>query len=1661
MKTKATITILNNCRGLSQWTMAVALLLFLAVAGAARAVSVTNVIYYDTFHRTGSLEGSAPDTVNLPGGVWCGGVGTNGIVTDGSEASITNVEPFAPPYQNEFLPLNMEAGHIYVVTCTIVGNSNAPGTMIFGYSIYPSLLAGPAGNGNQYINWVQVACSNNVCAFWEYGGIKVLNQNINYPWTQSMTYSTRMDLTGCLPNGALTNLLGTYYTNGVPVPIYTNGVLEGNSYFATTNTGTGRTEEHGMFPGYVFIGTGPTNLANVGGGLAAGYFQNFTVTDIVPNATTPTIIDPPNSLTTTVGKTATFWVRGYALPDPAYQWQINTGSGFVNISGATSASYTTPPLSAANSGAQYNVVLSTAAGSTTSSAATLTVNAGTPAVYSVEKTASLNNIVVNFSSPIDPTTGLNAANYALLLSSGASAGVSVSSVAYGSSSNNVILTTSTLNPATGYYLGVQNVQDQFGQTVNTSTNPVLPAGLVFYYRADLGVELDTNNKVAQWLDMSTNGNNASQFFGMYSNINSAFLPSPAARPATNSFGNNNLPGISFNGSSDFLTIPPTEQMDLSGNLTMYFYGSPANNSAQEVMANNNGNIACGFELQLAGTTLSPDLLYGDGNNYGSWNAGGGNIAVAPHVWSLTAQDIGQDYVGTPPLSSIVLTTNNIYWYVDGSPYGLGANGTGHSISAQAAVRATFNDRPVFLGGRIDHGAWFNGSMGEVMLFSGPLADADRTNLDNYLGQKYFTFSGITANLPATTTSSNGFPVTYSITLTQGSYHFGYQWQVNGTNIPGANNSIYTTPILGPANSNTTYDVVITLPNGTTITSVTNTLTVLPAPPYVMTDGMALWESPNPTNIVLVFDLPVDPVTATTTANYTLNSGSVLSAAIGDAPNKVVLTTTSLSWNANPGNYTVMVQNVQDLYGDVIVSTTLPVGLYPVTSLWLESTNGISLDSNGSYLGVSSWSDQSGNGNTVSDNNFGAPYEPLYTTNAFGHVVVRYNDTNATLYTLTTANSSPSLAITGDMAVFAVMTFANLSTATNGAIVSKDGNSPNNNKAGSYDYYCAATNSVQFYRGNGTATFGTITSTTGPIVGYPLLLGMNETGNNVVQYINENVGVSNSLSGGWQETNDADIGNPLYVGGRLDGHNRLIGDITEMIIINQTLDPNEATLVQNYLASKYNVPTGINSYALISQQPVASTNIIQTQTLTVPAAANGTPQVTYQWYDTNNILQAGQTNATLVISNIQVNDSYYLVASNTFNTATSSVVTVTVNSGLNVSLGPPSVTLYTGQSYTMNALTTGIPPFYYQWYQGASPILNATNASYTVVASSPTSYSCTVTNAINGYSSTNAGPVTISSIAAPSNAFSQMILGYGPIAYWRLNEASGSPIAYDYVGGYNGTYGASTTNGLPGVPYFAAGELGVAMDNTVTTNNNNNTNGYISVPAINLNTNSVTLLCWVFPFTNQLNPSGLVFSRTGANPVFGSQIGSSENLAYTWNNNSSTYGYGSGLVVKTNIWSLTALTITPSNAVLYVFNSAYSGGTAVNGVANPVQSFAGGLTIGADNQSTNRIFNGEMDEVALFNYTLSASQLGQLYYAATGTPASTNATKVVFSVPVNNQMTLSWPGDHTGWQLQAQTNSVSVGISTNWVNVSPSTGTNQVAVPVNLTNGSVFYRLVYP
>ena len=198
------------------------------------------------------------------------------------------------------------------------------------------------------------------------------------------------------------------------------------------------------------------------------------------------------------------------------------------------------------------------------------------------------------------------------------------------------------------------------------------------------------------------------------------------------------------------------------------------------------------------------------------------------------------------------------------------------------------------------------------------------------------------------------------------------------------------------------------------------------------------------------------------------------------------------------------------------------------------------------------------------------------------------------------------------------------------------------------------------------------------------------------------------------------------------------------------------------------------------------------------------------------------------------------------------------------------------------------------------------------------------------------------------------------------------------------------------------------------------------------------ICDVAFFTNALTAGqiGVLYSVTGTNiPPFFAPAPSA----------SATASIGGTLVVPAG-----AAGTTPLN---YQWQIITNSGTnlLVTGLTNSLPLNA---TLTVNNVPAT--WNGGQLEVTVANAYGTNSAFVTLSVV---NPVNPNPTNIVATI-TNGLLYLSWPGDHTGWQLQAQTNSVSKGIGNNWVNYNPSTGTNLVVIPINLTNGTVFYRLTY-
>jgi hypothetical protein len=154
-----------------------------------------------------------------------------------------------------------------------------------------------------------------------------------------------------------------------------------------------------------------------------------------------------------------------------------------------------------------------------------------------------------------------------------------------------------------------------------------------------------------------------------------------------------------------------------------------------------------------------------------------------------------------------------------------------------------------------------------------------------------------------------------------------------------------------------------------------------------------------------------------------------------------------------------------------------------------------------------------------------------------------------------------------------------------------------------------------------------------------------------------------------------------------------------------------------------------------------------------------------------------------------------------------------------------------------------------------------------------------------------------------------------------------------------------------------------------------------------------------------------------------------------------------------------------NDLLVVTGTLTGGGTLV--VTNIGPDIYNGSTFKLFNQavsgwSSKTLPATDPTGVNTYNWTDNIGVDGSITLVSGGAVSvNTNSTNIVVSSVSGGTMTLSWPADHIGWTLQVQTNSLNVGISSNWFAVAGSSTTNQVTIPLTKTNDTVFFRLVYP
>jgi hypothetical protein len=553
---------------------------------------------------------------------------------------------------------------------------------------------------------------------------------------------------------------------------------------------------------------------------------------------------------------------------------------------------------------------------------------------------------------------------------------------------------------------------------------------------------------------------------------------------------------------------------------------------------------------------------------------------------------------------------------------------------------------------------------------------------------------------------------------------------------------------------------------------------------------------------------------------------------------------------------------------------------------------------------------------------------------------------------------------------------------------------------------SSTRYLRFYCRSANGAVNNATSTVIPSGSWEHLVGVcNESAGTMLLYINGAQVASGTVavnSGfGYAPSGYSSGGSyPVVIGGEQGAPSGFTTSYQFNGLIDDVAVYNYA-LPLSTIQAHYNAKGAAPTFALL-----ASTNVDYGAPLALaPTSVVGTLPLYYSWSDTNTPGVVLATTPALTIASA-ITDKYTLTVSNIFG-ASANTVTVTAYQGApsfaapGQNITPSSLTVYAGRPVTFSVLAYGTYPLSYQWFNGLGAIAGATNTSYTATAAlGTTTYYCMATNGV--LQTGTSGSATLTGVAPPTSLYSQAILTSNapPIAYWQLDEqdngtGNSGVTAYDYVGGHNATYNSVNLQ-LPGYnpsdPDTAA-QFGVyAPSGSYAGEFNNSANG---IPPIELATSltaEFSVEAWAQANGSQADGAGILAKGW---------YHGGEQFILTSTNNQFCFSFKE--TDAEYIVCQSAVSVTDGNwhhlvgvcdelnggAHLYVDGNDVADADCQSGkgVEDPGSSAVQDrVSIGAraaSNTTTLGLqFNGQIEDVAIYNYALTAAQALAHYSAGT-------------------------------------------------------------------------------
>jgi hypothetical protein len=422
-------------------------------------------------------------------------------------------------------------------------------------------------------------------------------------------------------------------------------------------------------------------------------------------------------------------------------------------------------------------------------------------------------------------------------------------------------------------------------------------------------------------------------------------------------------------------------------------------------------------------------------------------------------------------------------------------------------------------------------------------------------------------------------------------------------------------------------------------------------------------------------------------------------------------------------------------------------------------------------------------------------------------------------------------------------------------------------------------------------------------------------------------------------------------------------------------------------------------------------------------ADGTAPLVYQWYQGSSPIP-GATGSVLsfTCTPAENGNTYSVVITNTVGAVTSSVVSLTVSTNLLINGPPTSITRNVGSAAAFEVVAEGAQPITYQWYDNGTPIPGATNTLLWLYNLQSTNDGAAYTVALTDpYLSVTSSPAVLSvqarPVTVPITTYAQVVVADGPVAYWRLNETSGATTATDAVGSFDGSYaqGNGTGNFTFGVPTGVPNDTDAAVGIT---------NGAeISIPyAIELNSPSAfSVEGWFQPASLAANgndyrtPLSSMSNPYGAGPT-GWLVYQTAQNNWAWWPYAGFWDEASFTDPETIVagkWYYLVLTYDGTTFTFYVngvaqASGAYSsfvqnGDVPAGGAASYNYNYNTGtglptgsspMIIGWRSDIDFNPFDGNVDEVAVYNKALTAQQIQNHFLNTTHLSAVMSGNNIV-------------------------------------------------------------------